>query len=166
MDQWIRSAEWYRQTPFRFELCLPLSVLFVFICFFFVFVISFLLSCVIRGLWCCLSARIIYDKEILGVKSRSLTIDLSGKKNHDIQYSKMLPKIRYFQNAWSEKAACLLHSYLILLLLFFFFIRMSYFGSEAERLINLLLRFDLGTFWYILKGVWFSISINQCQKCP
>ena len=49
---------------------------------------------------------------------------------------------------------------------YFFFIRMSYFGSEAERLINLLLRFDLGTFWYVLKGVWFSISINQCQKCP
>ena len=93
-----------------FPFCLFLFVSFLFLLF------LFLLSCVIRGLWCCLSARIIYEKEILGVKSRSLTIDLSGKKNHDIQYSKMLPKIRYFQNAWSEKAACLLHSYLILLL--------------------------------------------------
>ena len=143
VDQWIRSAEWYRQTPFRFELCLPLSVLFVFICFFFVFVISFLLSCVIRGLWCCLSARIIYDKEILGVKSRSLTIDLSGKKKSWHTVFQNAPKNMIFPKrmVWKSCMPTTLLSYFIIII-FFFFIRMYYFGSEAERLINLLLRFD------------------------
>lgn len=118
VDQWIRSAEWYRQTPFRFELCLPLSVLFVFICFFFVFVISFLLSCVIRGLWCCLSARIIYDKEILGVKSRSLTIDLSGKKKI-MTYS--IPKCSQKYDISKTHGLKKLHAYYTLILFYYYY---------------------------------------------
>lgn len=164
MDRWIRSAEWYRQTPFRFELCLPLSVLFVFICFFFVFVVSFLLCCVIRV------CDVVFPRELFMTKKsfewraeawQVTTLNrLVRKKNHHIQYSKMLPKIRYFQNACSEKAACLLHSFLILLL-FFFFDKNVLFWVWGWTLNDLTLeRSDM------FFKVWFSISINQCQQCP